>query len=230
MRKLMTRLALLVTLLLGFRGGEGRASQVRGRIAVEPKMARKTLAPAVYELRGISVPNRTLPSGGNPTALRVAIWLDGPRLSSPAPVRVAMRQQDRRLVPDVLIVPVGSTVEFPNLDPIFHNIFSLSPTRSFDLGYYPEGKSRNVIFSRTGIVQVYCHIHPEMYGVVVVTSSQWFARPASDGTFLWPDVPPGTYRLMIWQKSAGIMARNLSVPDSGTVDVRIALPEEAADN
>ena len=230
MRKVMTRLALLGTVLLSLGAWSGRASQVRGQITVEPKMARKTLAPAVYELRGMSIRDRTPASGGNPTALKVAIWLDAPRLSPPPPVRAAMQQRDRHLVPDVLIVPVGSTVEFPNLDPIFHNIFSLSPARPFDLGYYPEGKSRNVTFSRTGIVQVYCHIHPEMYGVVVVTSSPWFAQPASDGTFLWPDVPAGKYRLMMWQKSAGIIVRNLSVPESKTVVVRIALPEEAPDN
>jgi hypothetical protein len=229
-RKLMARAALLVTVLLSFGARGSRASQVSGRITVEAKVARKTLAAAVYELRGMSVPDRTSASDGSHSALKVAIWLDAPRLSPPAPVRAAMQQRDRHLVPDVLIVPVGSTVEFPNLDPIFHNIFSLSPARSFDLGYYPEGKSRKVIFSRTGIVQVYCHIHPEMYGVVVVTSSPWFARPASDGTFLWPDVPAGKYRLMIWQKSAGIIARNLSVPESGTLDVRITLPEETADN
>ena len=84
-----------------------------------------------------------------------------------------MQQRNLRFDPDLLIVPTGSKVLFPNLDPVFHNIFSLSRTQTFDLGYYAEGKSREVVFSRPGIVQVYCHVHPEMYGVVVVTPSRW---------------------------------------------------------
>jgi plastocyanin len=226
----MSRHVLLATALLCFWIQDTCASEVSGLITVQAKMARKTLAPAVYELRGMTVPDKKVVSNGDHSAGRVAVWLDAPHLSPAAPVQTAMQQRERRLVPDLLIVPVGSTIEFPNLDPIFHNIFSLSSARTFDLGYYPEGKSRRVAFPRAGIVQVYCHIHPEMYGVVVVTSSPWFARPASDGTFSWPDVPAGKYRLMVWQKSAGIVGKNVSVPESGAVHVRIALPEETPDD
>jgi hypothetical protein len=141
-----------------------------------------------------------------------------------------MRQRDRRLEPALLIVPVGSTVEFPNLDPIFHNIFSLSAARSFDLGYYSQGRNRKVVFPQSGIVQVYCHIHPDMYGVVVVTSSRWTAQPLPDGTFFWPDVPAGKYLLMVWQKSAGLIRKHVTVPESGRVRIKMDLPEEPADN
>jgi plastocyanin len=226
----MSRHTLLAAALLCFCVRDNCASEVSGLITVQAKMARKTIAPAVYELRGLTVPDKRAVSNGDHSAGRVAVWLDAPHLSPAAPAQAAMQQRDRRLVPDLLIVPVGSTIEFPNLDPIFHNIFSLSSARTFDLGYYSEGKSRRIAFPRAGIVQVYCHIHPEMYGVVVVTSSRWFARPASDGAFSWPDVPAGKYRLMVWQKSAGIVRRNLTVPESGTVHVRIALPEETADD
>jgi hypothetical protein len=137
-----------------------------------------------------------------------------------------MQQQNRQLEPELLVLPVGSTVNFPNLDPIFHNIFSLSKAQPFDLGYYPKGKTKSVTFPHSGIVQVYCHVHPNMYGAIVVTSSRWFGKPAADGTFSWQDVPPGKYRLMIWQKFAGLFRRDLVIPESGSAGIRIAIQDE----
>lgn len=216
---------LMIALLCCWASGSC-ASEISGQINIQARMARKVLAPAVYELRGTAVPNTAVPR----SAGKVAVWLEARSPSAVAPIRSTMQQRGRHLEPDLLIVPVGSTVEFPNLDPIFHNVFSLSSARAFDLGYYSEGKSRSIVFPRAGVVQVYCHIHPEMYGVVVVISSRWSAVPSSDGTFLWPDVPAGKYRLMVWQKSAGLVSKSVSVPESGTVRVRVDLPEESEDN
>jgi hypothetical protein len=140
-----------------------------------------------------------------------------------------MGQHDRRFEPELIIVPTGSKVSFPNLDPIFHNIFSLSRTQSFDLGYYSEGKIREVAFPKAGIVQVYCHVHPEMYGVIVVASSRWTAKPSVDGSFNWSNVSPGKYKLMLWQRSAGLVHKNVTVPPTGTVQVKLRLPEENQD-
>lgn len=206
------------------------ASEISGQITIQEKMVQKTFVPAVYELRGVSVPAKPRSANSSGFAGKVAVWLEAPNAPAPPAVQSTMRQRDRRLEPALLIVPVGSTVDFPNLDPIFHNIFSLSAARSFDLGYYPEGKSRKVVFSRAGIVQVYCHIHPEMYGVVVVTSSRWSAQPSSDGAFSWQGVPAGKYRLMVWHKSAGLISKHVTVPESGTVRVQIDLPEDSAEN
>ncbi len=203
-------------------------SQVDGSITVEPRMAHKTMPAAVYDLRGMAVSDRrsvTKDSGFG----RVAVWLEGVNSAGAEPVTAAMQQQNRRFEPELLIVPKGSKVSFPNLDPIFHNIFSLSRAQSFDLGYYAEGKSREVAFPNEGIVQVYCHVHPEMYGVVVVTSSKWAQKPNSDGSFSWPDVPPGKYRLVVWQRSAGLVHKAMTVPPSGSVQISVKLPEEDAD-
>lgn len=204
-------------------------SEVCGGIIVQEKTSRKPIAPVVYDLRGASMPEK-VSSGGNGSAFeRVAVWLE-PNIRfegiSNAPVTARMQQRNRRFEPELVIVPVGSTVEFPNLDPIFHNIFSLSRTQSFDLGYYPEGHSRTVTFSRAGIVQVYCHVHPNMYGVVVVTSSPWFCKPTGDGSFSWSNVPPGKYRLMVWQKSAGLLHKKVIVPDTGKIELSVTVPGE----
>ena len=89
---------------------------------------------------------------------RVAVWIEPDAPISVVPGTAKMRQSGRRFDPDLVVVPVGSSVDFPNHGPIFHNIFSLSRSEMFNLGYYSEGKSRSVTFSHSGVVQVYCHI------------------------------------------------------------------------
>ncbi len=102
-----------------------------------------------------------------------------------------LNQQGSRFDPELIVVPTGSTIQFPNLDPIFHNVFSLSKARKFDLGYYPEGQSRSVKFNDAGVVQVYCHIHANMYAAIVVTDSPWYVKPEADGSFSFSNVPAG---------------------------------------
>lgn len=216
-----------VTLLACLR--PANATEVCGKIIVQEKASRKTVAPVVYDLRGASVPEKFSSRENGSAFERVAIWLEPngrAEATSDAPVTARMQQRNRRFEPELLVIPIGSAVEFPNLDPIFHNIFSLSRTQLFDLGYYPEGHSRTVTFPRAGIVQAYCHVHPNMYGVIVVTSSPWFGKPAEDGSFSWSDVPPGKYRLMVWQKSAGLMHKKVVVPDTGKVELSVSVPGE----
>jgi plastocyanin len=205
------------------------ASEITGRIVTEKAGSAKILAPAIYDLRGIAVPNTGSAGKTSSAYERIAIWLES-KAPAPAPsVNAVMRQRNRRIDPDMLVIPVGSTVDFPNLDPIFHNIFSLSRARSFDLGYYPEGRTRSITFSRPGIVQVYCHIHPDMYGVIVVTAGPWFGKPAHDGTFSLSDVPPGSYRMCVWQKSVGLIHKNITVPEAGSLRVNVSIPDDQED-
>src|SRR6202011_3296455 len=94
---------------------------------------------------------------------RLVVILEG-STDRPKPAEsVVIEQKNMRFEPDFVVVPVGSTVQFPNADPIFHNIFSLSKSQPFDLGYYPQGQSRTVKFHNPGVIQVYCHIHANMY-------------------------------------------------------------------
>ncbi len=191
-------------------------------------IVKKDLPAAVYDLRGMAVHEQASPLASAGRFSRVAVWLEGG--SSPsAPLSVIMQQRGRRFEPELLIIPTGSKVGFPNLDPIFHNIFSLSRIQPFDLGYYSEGKTHEEVFSHQGIVQVYCHVHPEMYGIIVVTSSRWTARPAPDGTFSWTDVPPGKYRATVWQRSSGLIYKTISVPEAGSVRVKFNLPKDDID-
>lgn len=206
------------------------ASEVSGSIVLQKKPRKQFLAPAVYDLRGMATPD--LPSDRESATEfdRIAIWLESDHDEPAPPAMATMQQRNRRFEPELLVVPVGSSVEFPNFDAIFHNIFSLSRTQTFDLGYYPKGQSRIVKFPHPGIVQVYCHVHPNMYAAIVVTPSRWSGKPAKDGSFSWPDVPSGKYRLMIWQKFVGVFRKEVLVPKGGDVRVNVAIPVEEVEN
>jgi plastocyanin len=203
--------------------GTAAASEVQGNITLDSRITKKRVPPAVYDLRGMA-PHEQRESAKDFSRFgHIAVWLEG-ESGAAAPITATMRQIGLRFDPDLLIVPTGSKVMFPNFDQVFHNIFSLSPTQHFDLGYYEKGKTREVVFSRSGIVQIYCHVHPEMYGIVVVTPSSWTARPSEDGAFAFTGVAPGKYRVVVWQRSSGLVHKSISVPSSGAVRVSFRLP------
>jgi len=179
----------------------------------------------VYNLRGATPSPSSYPETERSSELdRLVIILEGGAARSKSPETVVIDQRNMRFDPDLVVVPVGSTVQFPNSDPIFHNIFSLSKTQPFDLGFYSQGQSRRVKFNHSGIVQVYCHIHANMYAAIVVTASPWYARPAADGSFTWSNIPAGHYRLIAWHKIAGLFKTEIDVPESGKTEATIRIP------
>ena len=115
----------------------------------------------------------------------------------------------------MLVVPVGSTVSFPNHDPFNHNVFSLSEENPFDLGLYGRDEVRSVRFARPGLVRVYCNVHAQMSALVVVRDNPWYAQPASDGSFTLGPVPPGSYALHAWHERAPELTRPLEVTADG---------------
>jgi plastocyanin/outer membrane murein-binding lipoprotein Lpp len=126
---------------------------------------------------------------------------------TPRPRRARMDQLDRDFVPRVLTVPVGSTISFPNRDPVFHNVFSLSETKRFDLGVFKQGESRDVTFDRPGVVQVLCNLHASMSAYVVVHQEPYATIADRGGRFLLRDLPPGRYRLLVWHERASEAVR-----------------------
>jgi plastocyanin len=137
--------------------------------------------------------------------------------SSPAPSapRPRLAQKDQAFVPRVLPVAAGTTVDFPNLDPIYHNVFSPSPLKRFDLGKYPHGHSKSVTFDRAGLVHVYCDIHSEMEAFVLVLPHHGFTQPDAAGAFALPPLPGGRYVLRVWHPDLGEIRREVDVPDDG---------------
>jgi hypothetical protein len=123
----------------------------------------------------------------------------------------AMAQKDRMFEPSVLAIPVGGAVSFPNRDPFFHNVFSYSKTRSFDLGRYPEGETHEVVFDEPGIVPVFCEIHYSMRAYIHVLDTPYFAVSDLSRRFEIPDVEPGAYTLHVWQESLPEIAVPITV-------------------
>jgi plastocyanin len=128
-----------------------------------------------------------------------------------------LAQKDQCFMPRVLAIAAGTTVDFPNLDPIYHNVFSLSPVRRFDLGKYSRGKSRQVVFPKAGLVKIYCDIHSDMEAFVLVLPHHGFARPSSAGEFALPDLPAGRYVLHAWHPDLGEQSTTVDVPQNGAV-------------
>jgi plastocyanin len=113
-----------------------------------------------------------------------------------------LRQKNKAFDPHLLVITKGSTVDFPNLDPWFHNVFSLFNGKKFDLGLYEAGTSRTVHFDREGVSYIFCNIHPEMSAVIVVVPSSHFAVAGKNGDFSISAVPPGHYALHVWSENS----------------------------
>jgi plastocyanin len=126
----------------------------------------------------------------------------GAQIPAGTGARATMLQKDKRFQPHVLAIRAGTVVDFPNLDPIFHNAFSNYSGQIFDVGLYKPGSTRAVTFTRPGIVRVFCNIHPHMSAVIAVLPAPWFSVSSRDGSFRIPNVPPGEYRLEVFHERA----------------------------
>jgi plastocyanin len=203
------------------------AGDVTVQVVITRQLTKKSVTLSTYNLRGAA----PVPSVSDRAPLnefdRTIVLLSGKKPAPLSPETVTIEQRSSRFEPDLVAIPVGSTIRFPNFDPIFHNVFSLSRTQSFDLGFYPKGQAREVKFERAGIVQVYCHIHANMYAAIVVTDSRWYGKPGSDGSISWADLPPGRYKAAAWHKIAGMFETEVDVPSTGKVQVVIKVPLNA---
>jgi plastocyanin len=216
---------LTAVLMFGLSLAAVRAGEIDGQIVIKRKLTKPNVTAVArsYE-RGVSV---ELGSGQeeDPLALertRVVIYLEG-QLPSP-PVTATLEQKNRRFVPDTLVIPAGSAVSFPNLDPIFHNVFSLSKPKSFDLGNYPKDQTRTVTFSKPGVVFVHCHLHPNMAAAIVISPNQWNTKADATGRFALSGVPPGSYTIVAWHKAAGFFRQAIRVSQNRATNVQFVIP------
>lgn len=141
----------------------------------------------------------------------------------PARQPAVMDQKDLRFVPHVLAIQVGTTVEFPNSDPVAHNVFSISKAKRFNLGLYRRGSVRHVKFDKPGVVELLCNVHMEMSAYIVVLKSPYFALTGTDGTFRISGVPPGRHQLRCWHERLPTQEQVVEVPAEGTVEVVFTL-------
>jgi plastocyanin len=165
------------------------------------------------------------PASRSSELTNVLVWLkDPPAGAALPPMRAELRQRGESFVPHTIAVTVGSVVSFPNDDPLFHNVFSLSRAGTFDLGRYPRGDSRQRQMTKAGIVKVFCHLHSHMNAIVAVFDHPWFAQVAADGSFAIDGVPPGQHVLVGWHERAGHTERSIAVEPGGTTRVDLLVP------
>jgi len=177
------------------------------RVTVSVLTAGKTTVPGAGTVVWIS----------DAAAARQAATLARPKIAS----------KNKRFNPHVAVVPAGGTVDFPNLDGIYHNVFSLSEKSRFDLGLYRKGASRTMTFEKPGVVRIYCNIHPQMAAVLVVIDGGIWAQAGDDGTAVLANVPAGKTTIHAWDEKGGEFAAVVDVPAEGAAPLAISLDGSA---
>lgn len=162
----------------------------------------------------VSVVHRSKSESGSGN---VVVWTGagGKEPVSPGPT-ARLVQKDKGFTPHILPVTVGAMIEFPNQDPFFHDVFSIYHGKPFDLGLYESGAVRRVRFTQPGVSYIFCNIHPQMSAVVIALPTPYFATTARDGSFRISHIPPGTYRLEVWdeftnQSELGSLTREVEI-------------------
>ena len=196
----MKRLVAMIGCLVAFSAAEAWAATVTGSVRFVTKR------------------------GQRPVLQETVVWLepvDG-RAPRKPPTTAQMTTRSKTLLPHVLTVPVGSTVEFPNEDPISHNLFSLAPGNSFDLGLYRKGAGKTQKFDTPGVVNVYCNVHPNMSAVIHVMPTAHYTFAGNDGTYRI-EAPAGRYRIVAWNELGGTTESVVDLPDGGVSSVALTI-------
>ena len=197
--------------------GTGR---IEGRVAITVPVS--TVPPsAAYGARRVA---KAVPRTGSELSSVIVFIQDAPRVSPLPATRARILQENESFVPRVVAITRGSSVDFPNGDPFFHDVFSLSRSGTFDLGSYPRGQTRTHQFRQAGLVKVYCHIHSHMSATIMVFDHTFFAIPKADGSFTIDDVPAGTYKVSAWHERIGENSQSAKIDAGRAADLQFVLP------
>ena len=198
---------------------------VDGSVTLSRELASRRVRFRIYAEpgKGATPPSQPAPELKDEYA-NVVVYLEGVKTAVSPTKSPAMRQKDEQFLPHVLPILQGTTVEFPNDDEIFHNVFSLSGPRKFDLPKYPAGASRSVTFPRAGVVNVFCHIHTDMSAVILVLDNPFFVTPGEDGRFSLAEVPPGEYTIVAWHERIKPVRQKVRIVAGQAASVRFNIP------
>lgn len=223
MKKALTVLAVFTLVSLTLHGGT-----ITGTVQARPNpAAEETAGGGKYASRRFKFVERV-----NYEEMRdFVVYIEGPISTTPPanskPMQVVMKreitQKDAMFSPHVLPIRVGTTVEWPNMDLIFHNVFSISENKEFDLGLYKKPDVRTVTFDRPGRVDVFCSIHSSMNCIILVLENPYFAAVDGKGKYTIRNVPAGTYRLKAWHERLPAQRKEIVVTENGELRVNFTL-------
>jgi plastocyanin len=234
MRKAMLALVLILTAVVT--GGTGPSTAVFAAAATAAQRPLGSIRGRV-DLRRLASPPERRPGIADfgtpaprdlPDTRRAVVYLESapsPAFDDRDPVRARMDQRNETFLPHVLAVSVGSVVDFPTSDSTYHNVFSLSKAKRFDLGRYARGKSKSVVFDRPGVVRVFCDIHSHMSAFVLVFNHPYFATTDTEGRYRIDNLPPGTYSVAAWYEGNTRATRSVTIPpQGGPIDLDFEVP------
>lgn len=208
---------------------QGETGRIEGTVTISRAISTEKPRLRFYADYGSGSPAPPPAPDTDPFA-NIVLYLDSvPSGRTPiANAHPSMAQHHERFEPHTLPVLVGTTVDFPNEDDVYHNVFSLSGARTFDLGRYPKGSSKSITFTKPGIVQVFCHIHSDMSATILVLPNPFFVIPDSVGRYSLSGVPSGTYRLVAWNERIKPITWSVRVQAGAvtTLDLDVPLPAD----
>jgi plastocyanin len=201
----------------------GRAmGRIEGDVVVSTALTSRRPRFRIYADPG---PGARPPAQETDEMRNIVLYLrNAPTPDGATPNRARIEQTEERFKPHIVPVLRGATVDFPNADVVFHNVFSLSSAKSFDLGRYPKGQAKSVTFDESGVVQVFCHIHSDMSAIVLVLDNPFFTMPAANGRYVLEDVPPGDYTVVGWHERIRPVLRTVHVAAGETARLNFNIP------
>lgn len=149
------------------------------------------------------------------------VSLEGIKKATPLS-KYIVDQRDKMFLPHISVVPTGTSVEFPNNDTVFHNVFAYFNAKKFDLGMYPRGKSKTERFDKAGVVALFCNVHSEMSAYIVVVDTPYYAIADKKGKFAVKNVPPGTYTMHTWHESGAVSEQKITVGANTSANIVLA--------
>jgi plastocyanin len=222
MRRNLLHISALCLALAALPAGQApETGRVAGRIRLTTKVPGKPLPSAAYPRRAVGDNEAPV----QPEIRNVVVYIkDAVYKGALATNRIELRQEHETFIPHTIAITRGSSVDFPNGDPFFHNVFSLSRAANFNLGRYARGLTRGRDFAKPGTVKVYCDIHSHMSATILVFDHPYFAIPSLDGSFALPAVPSGTYTLVGWHERVGERTERIVVEAGKETSIELTVP------
>jgi plastocyanin len=218
------KIPVIVLLIVFAAANPAGSAEIKGKVTVPAE--RKVPLKSNYS-RGVFEPKIKGSDGSAAVSpkMKVVVWAEPSsgdvKYVEPAE-KPLIRQKDKMFDPDLLVVQMGTVVGFPNLDPLYHNVFSYSKAKRFDLGRYKQGKSKDVVFEEEGVVEVFCEIHENMHAYIVIVDSPYFSTVGENGEFSIT-VPAGSYKLKAWSPGSEEEITTVELQDGEEIVVDFSL-------